>query len=163
MNSNVLRLLKELSKGERDVNELSTILEAPPNDILTWAKLAEAEGFINITTTKTSRLVYTEEGEEYLRDGLPETQILAAIGDGIALSTLKDHPMFSKGFGRLKSEGKVLLKDGFVTKFEGATTDDIERVFRGLPKETITPTTAKREVMFKGHKVILTDDLKLVM
>jgi len=151
MHPNVKRLLKELKKSPQTVEELSKTLGGSPNDILIWAKLAESEGFLDIKTYKSNRVVYTEEGKQYLKSGLPETQLLNAIIDETTISSLKSHPMFSKGFGVLRKMGAIKIEGERVIKIPGVNTEEKEAIFRSF---LIQP---QQKVVFSGGVGTLKD------
>ena len=66
---------------------------------------------------------YTDEGKAYLKNGLPETQLLRFILPGTTLDDLKKHEAFRIGFGQLRKKGLVKVEGTSVAKTPGASTD----------------------------------------
>ena len=127
---NEKRLLAALAKtGTKTVGipEVATAMDATPEAVVQWAHLAMDNGQAKLERIVEKSYAYTEEGKAYRTAGLPETQLLSAIGDkGIALAELQKHPAFRIGFGQLRKKGLVTVTGTEVTKTAGATTADDE-------------------------------------
>ncbi len=79
-------------------------MDATPEAVVQWAHLAMDNGLVKLERIVEKSFAYTEEGSAYRAAGLPETQLLRAIGDaGIPLAELQKHPAFKIG---LASSGK---------------------------------------------------------
>jgi phenylalanyl-tRNA synthetase alpha chain len=87
-------------------------------------------GAANVDRTVEKSFVHTDEGKQYCEKGLPETQLLAAIGSGTTVAELQKNPAFKIGFGQLRKKGFVTVADGSVTKAPGATTEDDEAALK---------------------------------
>ena len=127
LTQNEKRLLTTLEREKKaDAPHLARLLGATPEAVVQWAHLAEDNGVVRLDRSVDAAVIYTDEGKRYVKDGLPETQVLAKIGDGITLAALKDIPAFPIGFGQLRKKGLIAVKDGWVTRTAGASTADIE-------------------------------------
>jgi phenylalanyl-tRNA synthetase alpha chain len=126
---NEKRLLAALAKEKKaDAEHLASILNATPEAVVQWGHLAEDKGFAKVERIVKREFVYTDEGNEYLKNGLPETQILSRIltENGISLVDLQKHPLFKIGFGQLRKKGLISVNDGVVTRTSVASTDEDE-------------------------------------
>ena len=127
LTQNEKRLLGALVKvQEADAHLLAGELGASPEAVVQWAHLAADKGLVRLDRIVETAFAYTEEGEHYLTDGLPETQVLNGIGEGTTLAGLQKVTGFKIGFGQLRKKGLVAVKDGTVTKTPGASTEDAE-------------------------------------
>jgi phenylalanyl-tRNA synthetase alpha chain len=127
---NEKRLLAALEKtGTKtvDVPQVAVAMDANQEAVVQWAHLAMDNGLVKLERVVEKSYAYTEEGSVYRAAGLPETQLLAAIGDaGITLAELQKHPAFKIGFGQLRKKGLVAVAGTQVTKSPGASTADDE-------------------------------------
>jgi phenylalanyl-tRNA synthetase alpha chain len=146
---NEKRLLSALvHRKETDAQRLADDLNASPEAVVQWAYLAADNGLVRIDRIVGSSFVCTEEGKQYHTEGLPETQVLRAIGEGTSLSALQKAPGFRIGFGQLRKKGLVAVKDGTVTKIPGATTADIEAALNNpKPGDILTKDLIKRGII----------------
>jgi phenylalanyl-tRNA synthetase alpha chain len=131
LTQNEKRLLAALAQAKTgDPNTLATRLNATPEAVVQWALLGKDRGITDVLREVTRTLEYTEEGKQYLGNGLPETQILNAIGNGITLTDLQKHAAFRIGFGQLRKKGLITVTKGSVTKNAGASTSDDEAALK---------------------------------
>jgi len=131
LTQNEKRLLASLAQEQKaDASRLATMLDTSPEAVVQWAHLAEEKGLVSLERIVTKAFVYTDEGKHYVKNGLPETQILAAIGQGSTLSDLQKHAAFKIGFGQLRKKGLISVSNGTVTKAEGASTADDEAALK---------------------------------
>jgi len=123
---NEKRLLAALAKtGPKpaDVPQVAAAMKATPEAVVQWAHLAMDNGLVRLDRIVATSYTYTEEGSAYRAAGLPETQLLKAIGDaGIPLAELQKHPAFKIGFGQLRKKGLITVAGTQVTKTTGAST-----------------------------------------
>jgi phenylalanyl-tRNA synthetase alpha chain len=154
LTQNEKRLLAALADvNKAGAQELAELLDATPEAIVQWGYLAQDRGLVTIERAADRDYTYTDEGREYLTKGLPETQILSVIGNGVAISELQKHPAFRIGFGQLRKKGLITVSNGTVAKVAGASTAEEESALkdpkskgkqardlikRGLLKETET-------------------------
>ena len=131
LTQNVKRLLASLDKVKRaDATDLAGDLGTTPESVVQWAMLGQDGGLCEILREVEVKVGYTDEGRKYLEEGLPETQVLRAVGDNTVLSDLKELPAFRIGFGQLRKKGLVAVAEGKVTKKAGAATDEYEEALR---------------------------------
>ena len=127
---NEKRLLAALAQtGTKTVGipEVAAAMGATSEAVVQWAHLAMDNGQAKLERIVEKAYAYTEEGSAYRAAGLPETQLLSAIGDkGIALAELQKHPAFKIGFGQLRKKGLVTVAGTEITKSAGASTADDE-------------------------------------
>jgi phenylalanyl-tRNA synthetase alpha chain len=128
---NEKRLLAALAKKkETDAEDLAKELDASPESVIQWALLSKDRGFTFVSRNLTPDFEFTEEGKQYREHGLPETQILKEIGNGIQLTEIQEQPAFRIGFGQLRKKGLITITNGRVTKNSGASTDDEENALK---------------------------------
>jgi len=131
LTQNEKRLLAALAQAKTgDPNTLATRLNATPEAVVQWALLGKDRGITDVLREVSRTLEYTEEGKQYLGNGLPETQILNAIGNGTTLTDLQKHTAFRIGFGQLRKKGLITVTKGSVTKNAGASTSDDEAALK---------------------------------
>ena len=131
LTQNEKRLLAVLAREKAaDEQHLAAHLDATPEAVVQWAHLAMDNGAAKVERIVETGFIYTEEGEKYLNDGLPETRLLAAIGSGTTLADLQKHAAFKIGFGQLRKKGLVVVGEGNVTTAPGASTADDEAALR---------------------------------
>src|SRR5208337_3413782 len=107
--------------------------------VLVKEEKAEAKGLATVERIVSKEFVYTDEGKTYLKDGLPETQLLRFIHPGTQLADLQKHEAFKIGFGQLRKKGLVKVEGASVAKAPGASTDADEAALKN-PSATDTKT-----------------------
>jgi phenylalanyl-tRNA synthetase alpha chain len=131
LTQNEKRLLAVLAPGKTgDPNTLAADIGAAPMAVIQWAHLAAEKGLVRVERNVKKDYVYSEEGEEYLRAGLPETRLLCRIETSAPLSSLQSDPAFMIGFGQLRKKGLVTVKDGVVSRVAGTSTADDEAALK---------------------------------
>ena len=147
LTQNEKRLLATLEKEKKaDAGHLASVMNTTPEAVVQWAHLASDKGLAGIERIVEKTFVYTDEGKTYLRNGLPETQLLRFILPGTQLSDLQKHEAFRIGFGQLRKKGLVKVEGTSVGKSPGASTDDDEAA---LKNPTITDPKTK-ELIKRG-------------
>ena len=100
LTQNEKRLLAVLVKEHKaDAPHLATMLDTTPEAVVQWAHLLEDKELVCLERLVEKAFVYTDEGNEYLNNGLPETQILRFIRNDTSLADLQKHAAFRIGFG----------------------------------------------------------------
>ncbi len=131
LTQNEKRLLATLEKEKKaDAPHIAAVMGATPEAVVQWAHLAQDKGLVSVERIANKELVYTEEGEVYAKDGLPETQLLRFILPGTQLADLQKHTAFKIGFGQLRKKGLVKVEGTSVTKVAGTSTDADEAALR---------------------------------
>jgi len=124
LTQNVKRLLIALDRVKKaDARDLAQELGTTPEAVVQWTLLGRDQGMSELLQSKEKIFEYTEEGKRYLDLGLPETQVLRAIGDGVPLADLQKLAAFKIGFGQLRKKGLITVTSRIVTKNAGSSTD----------------------------------------
>ena len=149
LTQNEKRLLVALAKEkEADALHLAQMLDATPEAVVQWALLGKDRGLADVLRKVSKKLEYTDEGKYYLENGLPETQVLNAIGNDTTLSDLQKLAAFKIGFGQLRKKGLITVTKGIVTKNVGATTAEDEAALKNpQPGEQRTQELVKRGLL----------------
>lgn len=132
---NERRLLAVLARhGVADAAELGAELGAAPDAVVQYANLlAQNGGLAEVERVVETSWNLTDEGRRYADAGLPERQLLAEIGDGVPMVTLKAHPLASIGIGWLRRKGWVRIHDGVVEPAGQAPEGEDERALGEVP------------------------------
>jgi phenylalanyl-tRNA synthetase alpha chain len=147
LTQNEKRLLATLEKEMKaDAEHLASVMGATPEAVVQWAHLAGDKGLAGIERIVEKSFEYTDEGKIYLKNGLPETQLLRFILPGMQLPDLQKHGAFRIGFGQLRKKGLVKVEGTLVSKMPGASTEADETALK-------TPTAADpktKDLMKRG-------------
>ena len=131
LTQNEKRLLATLAKEHKaDAPHLATLLDTTPESVVQWAHLLEDKGLVSLERIVDKSFDYSDEGKEYLTNGLPETQLLKFCRNETPLVELQKHAAFRIGFGQLRKKGLISVKDGGVSKTDGASTIDYETALK---------------------------------
>jgi len=131
LTQNEKRLLATLEKEKKaDAPHIAAVMGATPEAVVQWAHLLGDKGLVSVERIANKELAYTEEGEAYAKNGLPETQLLRFILPGTQLADLQKHAAFRIGFGQLRKKGLVKVEGTLVTKVAGTSTDADEAALR---------------------------------
>ena len=131
LTQNEKRLLAILEKEHQaDARHLATILDTTPEAIVQWAHLLEDKGLVSLERFVDKAFIYTDEGKEYLKHGLPETQILKFIRNETPLVDLQKQSTFRIGFGQLRKKGLISVNNGMVSKGGNPSTADDEAALK---------------------------------
>jgi phenylalanyl-tRNA synthetase alpha chain len=123
LTQNEKRLLATLIKEHKaDAPHLATLLDSTPESVVQWAHLLEDKGLVSLERIVDKSFVYSDEGKEYLKCGLPETQLLKFCRNDTPLVELQKHAAFRIGFGQLRKKGLISVNNGVVSKTDGAST-----------------------------------------
>lgn len=164
LTQNEKRLLAVLEKEKKaDARHLATMLDTTPESVVQWAYLAEDKGLVSLERIVDKAFIYTDEGKEYFKQGLPETQILKFIGTDTHLADLQKHAAFRIGFGQLRKKGLISVNNGMVSKVGKPSTADDETALKnpraGDPR---TKELIKRGILQETdtvtHRVSITSD-----
>ena len=131
LTQNEKRLLATLVKEHKaDAPHLATLLDTTPESVVQWAHLLEDKGLVSLERIVDKSFVYSDEGKEYLKCGLPETQLLKFCRNDTPLAELQKHASFRIGFGQLRKKGLISVNNGVVSKTDGASTIDDETALK---------------------------------
>ena len=155
LTQNEKRLLAILEKEKKaDAPHLAGLLGATPEAVVQWVHLAQDKGLATVERVVVKEFVYTDEGKAYVKNGLPETQLLRFILPGTTLADLQKHEVFKIGFGQLRKKGLVKVEGTSVTKTAGASTDADEAVIRNpSDADPKTKELIKRGILLESETV----------
>ena len=152
---NEKRLLAVLAE-ERNAgaDQLASLLDATPEAVVQWAHLAMDKGLIRVDRIVNKTVTPTAEGEQYIKGGLPETQVLAAIRPGTTLADLQKLPAFRIGFGQLRKRGLIRVEGQTVTRIEGKGTESEETALHNpVVGDPATKELIKRGILGESETV----------
>ncbi|MFZ1898806.1 phenylalanine--tRNA ligase subunit alpha [Methanoregula sp.] len=152
---NEKRLLAALAKEKKaDAEHLASLLDATPEAVVQWAHLAEDKGLAKVERIVEKQILPTEEGEQYRKFNLPETQLFALIRPGTQLADLQKHPAFKIGFGQLRKKGLIRVEGSAVLKNENMSTAAEESALRNpVSGESHTKKLIKRGILAESETV----------
>jgi phenylalanyl-tRNA synthetase alpha chain len=131
LTQNEKRLLGTLEKEKRaNAPHLAGLLEATPEAVVQWAHLAQDKGLVKVERIVVKDFIPTEEGEQYRKSNLPETQLFSILAPSTQLSDLQKHPAFKIGFGQLRKKGLVHIDGSTVIKDQNKSTSAEEAALR---------------------------------
>ena len=156
LTQNEKRLLAVLEKEQKaDAAHIASVMGATPEAVVQWAHLAEDKGLASVERIVEKTFVYTDEGTTYLKNGLPETQLLRFILPGTQLDDLKKHEAFRIGFGQLRKKGLVKVEGVSVAKSPGASTDADEAALKNpSASDPKTRDLIKRGILQESESVM---------
>jgi phenylalanyl-tRNA synthetase alpha chain len=149
LTQNEKRLLGTLEKEKKaDAPHLAGLLEATPEAVVQWAHLAQDKGLVKVERIVVKDFIPTEEGEQYRKFNLPETQLFSILAPGTQLSDLQKHPAFNIGFGQLRKKGLVHVNGSTVIKDQNKSTSAEEAALRNPQAgEPYTKELVKRGIL----------------
>jgi phenylalanyl-tRNA synthetase alpha chain len=155
LTQNEKRLLATLeSEKKADVPHLAGLMGATPEAVVQWAHLAEDKGLVFIERIVAKEFGYTDEGKSYLKNGLPETQLLRFVLPGTTLADLQKHEAFKIGFGQLRKKGLIKVEGTSVVKVPDVSTDADEAALRNPnAAEPRTKELLKRGILQESETV----------
>ena len=155
LTQNEKRLLAILEKEKKaDAPHLAGLLEATPEAVVQWAHLAQDNGLVLVERLVEKTIEPTDEGKEYRKFNLPETQLLSIILPGTQLTDLQNHRAFKIGFGQLRKKGLVRVEGSIVIKNENLSTEGDEAALRNpISGEPRTKELIKRGILLESETV----------
>ena len=91
---NEKRLLLELVKTETTTpEEMGTILDRPADSVVQYGGLLSQKGLAKVDRAVTTTLLLTDEGRQYLKEGLPERQLYDSFSESASIADLIPIPM----------------------------------------------------------------------
>jgi phenylalanyl-tRNA synthetase alpha chain len=123
-----VKVLKALKKDSIP-DEVAQATGLPVDAVLRACSWLKTRKLVEVAEEVTEDVTLGSEGEEYIQKGLPERQLIEAIGSGASLDELKgkvDMGLFNIGFGWLRKKKLVEVKDGRVKVLDKKKTADEE-------------------------------------
>ena len=131
LTQNEKRLLAELEKEKKaEAPHLAGLLGATPEAVVQWAHLLEDKGLARVERIIDKKIVPTEEGEQYRKSSLPETQLFSVLTSSTQISDLQKLPSFKIGFGQLRKKGLIRIEGLSIIKVENKSTEKEEAALR---------------------------------
>jgi phenylalanyl-tRNA synthetase alpha chain len=152
---NEKRLLVILENEKKaDAPHLATLLDATPEAVVQWAHLAQDKGLTTVERLVVKEFFYSEEGQAYVKNGLPETQLFRFIMPGTTLADLQKHEAFRIGFGQLRKKGLIKVEGNSVIKIPGTSTDADEIALNNpIASDPRTKDLIKRGILQESETV----------
>lgn len=145
---NEKRLLLELEKrGTTTPDEMGKILDRPADSVVQYGGLLSQKGLALVDRSVTKTLILTDEGRQYLTEGLPERQLYNSFGVSAPITELNNHPHARIGLGWMKRLGWVKIEAGNVIKTGQAPPSPIETALKN-PDDA--PGDIKKELLKRG-------------
>jgi phenylalanyl-tRNA synthetase alpha chain len=156
LTQNEKRLLSVLEKEHQaDAQHFAALLDATPEAVVQWAHLAGDKGLVRVERVVEKKIEPTEEGKEYRKFNLPETQLLSVIGPGTQLADLQNHRAFKIGFGQLRKKKLIQVEGTTVIKNESSSTEGDEAALRHpVSGEPRTKELIKRGILQESESVM---------
>ncbi len=110
-------------KGKVSVKELAKAVGREPAAIMRFVKELEAMGLVRVTEIEKEVLKLSEEGERYLKEGLPEKRLvecLVRVGEGVSVREIPSRCGISEDLVKVALANAV--KDGLVKISKGVVT-----------------------------------------
>ncbi|HOJ96229.1 MAG TPA: phenylalanine--tRNA ligase subunit alpha [Methanospirillum sp.] len=145
---NEKRLLLELEKrGTTTPDEIGKILDRPADSVIQYGGLLSQKGLARVDRSVTKTLTLTDEGRQYLTEGLPERQLYNSFGESAPITELNNHPHARIGLGWMKRLGWVKIEAGKVIKTGQAPLSPLEN---SLKNPNDAPEDIKKELLKRG-------------
>mgnify|MGYP001068328296 FL=1 len=113
LSENDLKVLKAILQGHTDPKGVARDLNIKVEAARAAADALGEQGLIRVSKSVEEVIALTEEGRAYAEKGLPERVMLSAIGQGMAISELRD-PAQKIGLGWLRKKGWAAIDNGMI-------------------------------------------------
>ncbi len=145
---NEKRLLLELAQvGTTTPEEMGTKLDRPAESIIQYGGLLSQKGLAEVVRHVNKAISLTQEGAQYLTEGLPERQLYNSFGNSASIAELNSHPYAKIGLGWMKRLGWVRIEAGMVIKNGHAAPSPLEI---GLADPKSAPAEVTKELIKRG-------------
>lgn len=131
LSENDVKVLKAVSEGYSDPQRIAEKLEMKIEAVRALADVLAEHGLLQVTKSVEETVSLTDEGKRYAIEGLPERALLSFIGDGKAMSDLKD-PAWKIGLGWLRKKGWAAIEKGIVRPLGPASLGKDEQMLKDL-------------------------------
>lgn len=114
-----IKLLKSLEEGrEYSLDEAAKISGLKRDAVIKAAYLLQEKGFVKVKEIGWREFELTEEGEEHLKEGLPEERVLEKLKEGVRsieeLEKIFGKKIVGIALGNLRRKGAVKIEKGNV-------------------------------------------------
>lgn len=131
LSENDVKVLKAISEGECDPQRIAGKLKMKVEAVRASADLLGEVGLVSVNKSVEEIFSLTEEGTKYAREGLPERALLSAMGEGMAMSAIKD-PAQKIGLGWLRKKGWAAIEKGMIKPSGSALKGKDEEILEAL-------------------------------
>jgi phenylalanyl-tRNA synthetase alpha chain len=131
LSENDVKVLKAISEGGSDPQSIAKTLNMKVEAVRASADALSELCLIRVEKSIEETATLTAEGEKYAREGLPERALLTFIGEGRAMSDLKD-PAYKIGLGWLRKKGWAAIEKGAIRPQGEADRGDDEKILESL-------------------------------
>jgi phenylalanyl-tRNA synthetase alpha chain len=155
LTQNEKRLLAVLEKEKKaDSLHLAGLLSTTPEAVVQWAHLTEDKGLATVERIIDKKIIPTEEGEQYRKYNLPETQLFSVLTPSTQISDIQQMPSFKIGFGQLRKKGLIRIEGLSIIKVENKSTATEEAALRNpVFGEPNTKELIKRGILQESDTV----------
>ena len=139
LSENDVKVLKAILQGHSDPQSIAENLSMKVEAARAAADALGEQGLVLVTKSVEELFSLTEEGRKYAKDGLPERVMRSAIGQGLAMSELKD-PAHKIGLGWLRRKGWAMIQGGELKPLGSAPRGKDEEILENLlagPKSNV--------------------------
>ena len=161
LSENDLKVLKAILQGHTDPEGVARDLNIKVEAARAAADALGEQGLIRVSKSVEEVIALTEEGRAYAEKGLPERVMLSAIGQGMAISELRD-PAQKIGLGWLRKKGWAAIEKGMVRLTGAADAGKDEEVLALLlsGSKSIADLDKKGLSDLRSRGLIKSDQLK---
>lgn len=148
---------------EPDAEYLARIMDTTGDAVVQYAMLLQDRGLAIVEKKTVISYKLTEEGLEYLKNGLPERNLIESFESEIPMAELQKHPQSRLGIGWLRKKGWADIKDGIVIKKGDAPEGEDESALRNpVPGQQGIKELLKRKLAEEkesvSHTISITPD-----
>jgi len=125
------KVLEAISEGDSDPQSIAEKLGMKVEAVRASADALGEQGIIQVTKSVEEIVSLTEEGTKYAKEGLPERNLFQSLGQGLAMSELKD-PAHKIGLGWLRKKGWAAIQAGEIKPLGSAPMGLDEEILQAL-------------------------------
>lgn len=125
------KVLKAISEGQTDPQAVAEQFGMKVEAVRASADALEERALVRVTKSVEEIFTLTEEGTKYAREGLPERNLLKAIGSGKPVADMKD-PALKIGLGWLRKKGWAVIQAGEIKPIGSAARGKDEEILETM-------------------------------
>lgn len=153
LSENDLKVLKAISEGDSDPQSIAKKLDMKVEAVRASADLLSEQGRVQVIKSVEEIFALTEEGKKYAREGLPERNLLLAIGSGKPMADLKD-PSVKISLGWLRKKGWAAIETGVLKPTgdapQGKDEEILESLLAGQKSSTVLDNNGLAALKSRG-------------
>ena len=131
-----VKVLKALRK-ESTPAQVSEETGLGQDAVLRASSWLQTKKLVEVKESVSEEIQLGKEGKQYLKEGLPERQLMNALGRGCVIDELKgkvSDDVFRIGFGWLRKKNLIVIDEGVVKVKDASETED-EKILNLLSKK----------------------------